>query len=699
MTTAHRTGTGVVLLLALVGSWARAGSTTRVSVASDASQANQSCGSSSMSADGRLVAFESMASNLVPGDTNNCWDVFVHDRQTGATTRVSVASDGSQGNAESRHPSISADGRYVAFDSLASNLVAGDTNARRDVFLHDRQTGATSRVNVASDGTQAEGYSGWPGLSADGRYVVFESGAPNLTPGDANERLDVFLHDRQAAQTTRVSVASDGTQGNGDSQAASLSADGRYVAFRSDAANLVPGDTNGEGDVFVRDRQGGTTTRASVDSAGNQGLSVSSQPSVSADGRYVAFASGSNLGVQSANAGGGGPVTVLPVSALDLRPSGYRHPRADHVWVHDRLTGETRCVSVTSDGAPQPRRSYGPRIGGDGRYVAFSSCARQLVPGDTNWHLDAFVHDCQTGETRRVSVATSGAEGESWSEASSISADGRYATLRSAARNLVAGDTNGTTDVFVRQRWGDALLQPDMLVRTPTWIGDGTYNDTGEGQTAQRLVGAGRKAIYYLRVENDGSQTDQLRLWGSPGPPRWEVRYFSRVDGGTDVTARITGLGWVPGVMGTDGQRFFRVEVTPPDGAAPGKRLEVSVGATSEGDERQHDRVRLITCVEQAPAGVVLTAVSAAPTRAGAQLLFRLSAQADVSVTIRNLAGRPIRTVCRDRPCEVGANRLLWNARSDQAVRVPSGTYIVQVEARGAGGAMQRGLAALRLRR
>jgi Tol biopolymer transport system component len=238
-----------------------AASTTRVSVSSDGGQGED--GHSlrpSISADGRYVAFASGASNLASGDTNGYDDIFVHDRQTGQTTRVSVASDGSQENGSSWSPSISADGRYVAFASEASNLVSGDTDGYDDVFVHDRQMGQTTRVSVASDGTQGNHDSGhWGGssISAGGRYVAFESWASNLVDSDTNSYDDVFVHDRQTGHTARVSVTSDGTQGNGESRGyPSISADGRYVAFESGASNLVSGDTNDYSDVFVHERVG-----------------------------------------------------------------------------------------------------------------------------------------------------------------------------------------------------------------------------------------------------------------------------------------------------------------------------------------------------------------------------------------------------------------------------------------------------------
>jgi Tol biopolymer transport system component len=233
-----------------------------------------------------------LATNLVPGDTNGVWDVFVHDRQTGATERVSVDSSGVQGNANSDVSSISVHGRYVAFHSVASNLVPGGTNGTEDIFLRDRQLGTTELISVASSGAQANSYSDLlSSVSADGRYVAFASFASNLVPSDTNGCYDVFVRDRVLGTTERVSVDSSGAQGNNWSANPSISADGRYVAFSSQASNLVANDSNGAPDIFIRDRQLGTTERLSVDSSGAQSDSTSDYPSISADGRYVAFAS------------------------------------------------------------------------------------------------------------------------------------------------------------------------------------------------------------------------------------------------------------------------------------------------------------------------------------------------------------------------------------------------------------------------
>jgi Tol biopolymer transport system component len=295
-----------------------------VSLSSDGGQARSASGGAAISADGRFVAFASKGGSLVAGDTNFTYDVFVRDRQDDSTERVSVASDGTQTSSPSYAPAISGDGRFVAFSSPASNLVADDTNAAWDVFVHDRHTGTTERVSVTSGGAQVKWHSVYPSLSADGRFVAFDSDGgshrpdvgPNLVPGDTNGTWDVFVHDRQTATIERVSVSSTGAQGNSVSMLPAISGDGRYVAYVSSATNLVAGDTNGAADVFVRDRHSRRTERVSVGLAGAEGHAASWYPTISADGRFVAFDS------DATNLVAGDTNGVGHVFARDRTPTG-----------------------------------------------------------------------------------------------------------------------------------------------------------------------------------------------------------------------------------------------------------------------------------------------------------------------------------------------------------------------------------------
>lgn len=265
--------------------------TMRVSVDSNNVQANEDSYYSFISADGRYISFGSYATNLVSNDTNNKRDVFVHDRETEQTIRVSVSSDGIQSNRNSGESSISADGCYISFGSHATNLVAGDTNGEYDIFVHDRETGQTTRVSVSADGVQANENSGCSSISADGRYISFDSYATNLVSDDTNNTSDIFIYDRETGQITRASVSTDSVQANESSYCSSISADGSHIVFSSGATNLVSDDTNGEYDIFVHSRETGETTRVSVSTDSVQANEDSDYPSISVDGRYIAFAS------------------------------------------------------------------------------------------------------------------------------------------------------------------------------------------------------------------------------------------------------------------------------------------------------------------------------------------------------------------------------------------------------------------------
>ncbi|MFO8008039.1 MAG: hypothetical protein R6V05_09915, partial [Candidatus Brocadiia bacterium] len=204
-----------------------------------------------VSDDGRYVTFSSYSAGLVSGDANGVSDVFVYDRQTDTIERVSLASDGSEGNGASAYSAISDDGRFVAFWSEATNLVTGDTNGHADIFVYDRQSDTIERVSVASDGTQADAASQKAAISGTGRYVTFQSEATNLVAGDTNGVRDIFVHDLENDTTERVSLTSGGGEGSGNSSEPSISDDGRYVSFHSTAGDLVSGDTNFLPDAFV----------------------------------------------------------------------------------------------------------------------------------------------------------------------------------------------------------------------------------------------------------------------------------------------------------------------------------------------------------------------------------------------------------------------------------------------------------------
>jgi len=453
----------VLMLVALVAyalpgpvfsAWAAPGDITRVSVSSSGLQANAYSRDADISADGRYVVFWSGASNLVEGDTNGAEEIFLHDLQSGKTTRVSVDSNGAQADNGSFYPVISGDGRFSAFMSDATNLVSGDTNGFSDIFLHDRQTGNTIRVSVSSNGAQANNISdSYVSISSDGRFIVFDSDATNLVSGDTNDFTDIFIYDRLTAITERVSLDSHEAQANGGSSNASISADGRFVAFSSSANNLVNGDTNNHVDIFIRDRAMGLTTRVSVNSSGVEADRASSDPAISGDGRYVTFSS-------------------VATNLFDEEPYGY-----PHVFVHDRATGMTTLAS-TQDGYQMVGWSTMPDISADGRYIAFEFDDRS----DGLPYRSIYIHDRLTGLTRRVST-TGG--GEDYAFGPTIASDGRYVAFASNNSHLVPGDTNGESDVFLREL---AVAAPMVKTYQSVGVYDGWIIESGEdSETGDKL--------------------------------------------------------------------------------------------------------------------------------------------------------------------------------------------------------------------
>jgi Tol biopolymer transport system component len=332
----------------------RTGVTSPVSIGAGGAAADGGSYDPALSADGRYVTFRSSATNLVPGDTNASSDIFVRDMRQGVTTRQSVSASGVQADLNSYAPAISADGRWLAFESFADNLVGGDTNRSEDVFERDLQTGHMTRVSVANDGRQADKMSSSPAVSADGRYVAFDSWGRNLTADDRNEWSDVFVRDTVGATTTLVSAGFKGLAANNSSYAPSISDDGTKVAFESAATNMVPHD-QGFRDVFVRDVVGRITARISGQD-GKRLDGFSSDAALSGDGRWVTF--------QSANS------RLLPGDANGV---------SDVVVVNLASGAAWRASSAISATRDSDNPSGYPTISGDGSSVAFESTAGNLV--------------------------------------------------------------------------------------------------------------------------------------------------------------------------------------------------------------------------------------------------------------------------------------------------------------------------------
>lgn len=397
-------------------------STTRVSVSTSGVEGEGGSQSPSISKDGMRVAFVSDASDLPGADAIGTLQVYVRDRKASTTTLVSVRAGGTAGGNQSSPfaPSISADGRYVVFESSASDLVVGDTNGTSDIFVRDLTNRTTMRVSPS--GALASGGSHAPSISATGGVVAF------AVANDTAVSRDVYVWDH--GTTTLVSATPSGAPGRGWSDAPSVSGDGRFVAFSSEAADLLPvgDDTNARGDVFVRELSMGITTRVSVSGSGTEGSGESAFPSISENGAVVSFVS----------------------DAPDL-VAGDDNGTWD-VFVRNRVTGTTTRASVGPtgvEGNDAVADQSPPSISPDARYVAFESLASNLVPSDTNGESDIFVRDITAGTTKRVSMRPAGAQATYPSHAPSISGSGPFVAFDSEDPGIVTGDTNELTDVFV----------------------------------------------------------------------------------------------------------------------------------------------------------------------------------------------------------------------------------------------------------
>jgi Tol biopolymer transport system component len=372
--------------------------TERVSVSSSERQGNGPSTqplyrvAPTLSRTGRFVVFASSARNLVPGDTNGKTDVFVRDRKAGTTRRVSLTSKGAQGHRRSIYPSISSSGRYVAFQSQAG-LTPADRRGGWDVYVRDLKLNRTTLVSIRPNGVHQGNEAA---ISGNGRSVVFQSQRPSGVSGGEG-KIDIFVRHLGARRTERVSVSPTGEGANFHSLHPSISNDGRLVAFDSSASNLVAGDVNGLGDVFVRDLKRHATTRIGGDDTDQD----TSAPAISGNGRFVAFISGAREFTGADDDSSGLFRRDLKTGATLRLPYGFPSSLSDNgnivvfafgvVSIHDIAKNTTTRVSVGNAGQPADADTDGAAISGDGRFAGFSTSATNLVSGDTNSTDDVFV--------------------------------------------------------------------------------------------------------------------------------------------------------------------------------------------------------------------------------------------------------------------------------------------------------------------
>lgn len=401
-----------------------AATTTRVSISTKGVEGDQDSSYPAISANGRYVTFMSESDKMVPADKNGQWDVFVRDRATGRTEWISRSLPGTHNDDLSTDPAISANGRFVVFESDSSRLVADDTNGKRDIFLRDRSTGTTRRISRGVNGAETDDHSSSPAISANGRFVVFESGATNLVKKGTSGVTNVYRYDREKRVMRLVTVDHNKAEASG--REPSISANGRFVAFESNATNLVAGGSNGKTHIFVRDM----ATKVNRQVRGKQGVEGNEnswRPAISADGRWVAFES----------------------YATNLIGVGNDTNGEWDVFLSDLDTGRIRRVSRGLDGAQPVGQSKTASISSNGRWVAFQSTAENLVKNDDNGWFDVFVYDRKTRGIRRVSIRTDKSQSNRGSGPSAVSADGRWVAFNSWGP-LVKADKNGEDDIYVR---------------------------------------------------------------------------------------------------------------------------------------------------------------------------------------------------------------------------------------------------------
>lgn len=762
------------MLVAIGSGVAGAQGMERVSVSGTGAGANGSADSPSISADGRYVAFHSYATNLVEDDTNGFYDVFVHDRDTRETSLVSVSSSGALGNDSSWEPSISPDGRYVAFSSLATNLVPGDTFGHEDIFLHDRKLATTIRVSVSSTGAEANSSCRDPVVSEGGRFVAYRSRASNLViVKPAYTHWGIFLHDCDTRQTERVSVNSDGVSATNTCHSPSISNDGRYVAFSSVSKGFFPGEDTWDSDVLVRDRAAGYTHFLSQAGAGVKGNGNSANPSISGNGKLVVFES----------------------EASNLAPGDING--ASDIYLHRLKYGSNERLSWTSENGEPNHDSTNAAISNDGLCVTWRSCASNIVPDDDNGRWDIFARaiGASAGPTRRLSVAADGTQATFDCWLPCVSNSGLFVAFHTAAP-LVPSDSNAKFDVYLARN-ADATDSVPVLkwAGQAGWETDGVKPNTGHprghaDETAFRFkvkyldpVRGDTPLKALCRVErllNDGKWAGVAKMAMAPGSGSFEEGKFyaasttlvngtyrhrfvfrdndgwavgdpSRWQEGPDITgppklcwARKSGYesDGVSPDSGPAGSRFtFKVRYTDGAGDVPsthaveitrnGRLIDtLSMTPAATGDYREgiiYRRSRKVSksgtyeyrfvfrdahgeatgapskwtagpAIEDGGSVVLVTALSALPTAAGAEVRFTLSDAGSVTGTVMNVAGRPVRTIAADRPMEAGTNTLLWDRSNSEGLEAPAGIYLVKVEAKSEGGGRACGLATLRVR-
>ena len=531
-------------------------------------------GWTAISRDGRYLSFVSSATNLVPGDTNGISDLFVFDSQLRTIKRANVSTTGIQANDNSLVPALSRDGRFVVFHSLADNLVVGDTNGTNDIFVHDLLSGETNMVSVRNDGQTVIADSAYASINEDGRFIAFQSDGNQFVPGDNNGSHDIFVKDRLTGNIELVSASSNGVPGNSYSTLPVISSDGRFVVFTSAANNLVQNDSNGKVDVFVHDRTLKTTRLVSVTQSGAQTNADSYQPTISGDGQFVVYNSdASNITSNDSNnlsdffwfsiatneiklIPNNGPLNVFARANISDDGRWVNFSRGidgferigDNDGQRDSYLFDTqtnRLIQTTpTTGNDNGWSTKQAHASGDNRFFAFASQSSLLVESDTNQSDDVFLLDRNSSSIERVSVNSLGGQANSFSTFPVVDDSGRFVAFLSNASDLVSGDDSNSVDLFLRDRLNKTTVR---IAQNPSidWNGNAKFWISSNGRVV--VFESPNPSV----VPNDTNSSRDVFLYDI------ETKFTSRVSVG-DGGVQLNGDSFNPIVSG-DGKSVLFV--------------------------------------------------------------------------------------------------------------------------------------------
>lgn len=522
-----------------------------------------------LSADARYVAFRSEATNFVAVGTNTFQRIYLLDRSTGSNTLVSRALGTAFTNTNSEPPVLTSDGRFIVFASRASNLLAGDTNAKMDVFLYDTTTGKLELISKSTTGGFGNGDSQWPSITPDGRYVAFASEASNLVASDKNTYRDIFVRDRVSQTTVRANLSNFGGEANYVSDLSGISADGRFVVFISGANNLVGGLYVPKWQIYIRDLTLGSTRLISRNLSGNPGNDHSSLFSFSADGKWLAFQS----------------------RASDLVSNDTNAVQDIFLWNAD--TSSIRRLSVGNRGEQMDADCWSPYLSGNLRHVAFYTDSSSLLGSAVEPTRMILDYDLLTETLSPLSFNSAGRSANDGNFTPTLSWDGRYVATASFAWDLVPGDGDAGLDAFLLDR-GDSI--PDLMIQLenePFWEGMGLMG-VNIVQRRQAFIDEAGQVRFNVRLRNLGvTNTHFLVQTVAPVPPGWSAQ-VKVVGGVEDLLPQMQQQGWSSSLLAPGEELTLEASLTLSDLGSSSSIAELMLTATGQTPNGASDAVRAV---------------------------------------------------------------------------------------------------------